>query len=115
MAAYALSNGSSGCRVEVSLARVGIDDDLHAVADVVHAADLVRVRDVVRRRVGVLHPVHAAVVDDEVGVAVEPEERRDLMDALLDVPAIDDAAIALERARDEDVDVADLPRVDESP
>ena len=100
-------------RVEVRLAGVGVDDDLDAVADVVDAVGPVRVRDAVGRRVGVLHPVHVALVDDDVRVGIEPEERRDLADALLDVAAVDEAAVVVERARDEDVAVAELPRVDE--
>ena len=71
--------------VEVHRSVIGVDDRLDRVAHVVEA-DRVRLRVgvAVGRGVGVLDPVEPAVVgDDDVGVGVEREERRERVDALL--------------------------------
>ena len=74
-----------------------------------------RVGVAVGRGVGVLDPVKPAVVgDDDVGVGVEREERRKRVDALLDQPAEEDAALAGERAGDQDVGVGERPGEGES-
>ena len=80
--------------IERGGAVVGVDHDLHGVADVVDAAaGGRRVRIAVARRVGVVDPEQAAVGEHQIRIAIEGEERRDLGDALADVAVEDDAAL----------------------
>jgi hypothetical protein len=68
----------------------------------------------VRDRVGVLDPGQPAVRDHEVGLAILQQERRDRADTLLYRPAVLDAAVRADLARDQDVQVAELPGVEQA-
>ena len=89
---------------------VGVHHDLHRVAQVVHAALRRRVRVARGGGVGVLYPPQAAVGDDHVRVVVQGEEGRRGADARADVVADDDAALALDGRRGEELDGAELRR-----
>ena len=65
--------------------------------------DALGVRDHVRRGVGVLHPLDAAVDDDRVGIVVELEERRDRRNPLADVAIEHDPGITLDQPGQQDV------------
>ena len=104
--------------VEGHLPRVGVDDDLDRVADVVVAgrqvapdghllaARVLRVGVVGRRRVPVDHPVDVPVVDHGVGVVIEGEERRRLLRHGHRVADEHDARLVRDLARDQQVEVA---------
>ena len=116
-------------RVERDLAGVGVDGRLDRVADVV---DLVgRQRDVRRgrgqrvadhllerlalgvrvavgRRVAVEDPQHPVADDGRVGVAVDGQPRRDLLDPLAGVPLVEDLRVLVHPARQQDVGLAEL-------
>ena len=100
--------------VEGRHAFVGVDDHLHGVADVVDVVALkwLRLRVRVRRgrRVSVHDPVQAAVDRDDVGVRVERQERRELLDAVADVAPVQHQRLVGDLARDEQAEVAELQR-----
>ena len=105
--------------VERHLAGVGVDDDLDRVAHVVevgvqaaalrHRAGVgvLRVGVVVRRRVGVLHPVDVPADQDRVRVGVEVEERRRLGHPGLHAAVEHETRVVGDLARDEEVDVVE--------
>src|SRR5262249_35190402 len=87
------------------------DGNLHRVADVADATlpGTLRVRHRVTGRVRVLQPDQSAVVDDEVGITVEPQKGREPADALLDESAEEDAARRGDVAADQQIEIAELP------
>ena len=65
--------------------------------------------------VGVLEPPQLAVGHHHVRVGVQAQERRDLLDPVLDEAPVLDLALRRNCPADEDVDVGELPRVREAP
>ncbi len=100
-------------------AGIGVDDHLHAVANVVFAvaleADSVGVGELVGRGVSVIDPVELAVRYDDVGIAVVFQERGDRRGARLDVPLELQPGLAGDRVREDDPRVLELDRVDQFP
>ena len=89
----------------------GVHRRLHRVADVVEAAHRRRVRVAIARGVAVDHPDEPPVgPDDQVRVAVEPEERRRLLHARADVAVDHHAALGREIVRQQDVERAEARR-----
>src|SRR5262245_18367006 len=74
-----------GGAIERRRAVVGIDNDLDAVADVVHSVSSGGVREEVGLGVGVDDPIEAAIGDYQIGIVVEAEEGRDGLDPIDDV------------------------------
>ena len=101
-------------RVEAHVPLVGVDHDLDRVADVADPAlGRLGIRKALGRRVGVLDPDQAPLVDHEVGVAIEDEERRDLADPVLDLAPELDPAVLVQVVRDQKVDVELVPGIDQ--
>ena len=110
--------------VEVHRAVVGVDGDLDAVADVVEIVvpepgqieagrriEALRVREVIRGRVRVLDVDHpAGVVDDEVGILVEAQERRDQRQAVADRAVEEQLALDRDLVADQQVEVTEAGR-----
>ena len=63
-------------QIEIDRAVIGIDDDLHGIADVVEieVRRRLRRRKIVARRIGILHPEHPALADDQIGVTIKGQE-----------------------------------------
>ena len=123
--------------VELDAAVVGVDDGLDRVADVVDVriglghhvgalgrrlrvggdrvqADPLRVRVGVRGRVAVHDPDDASVHDRGIRVAVHLEPRCGLLHPLPGGPVVDDLGLGVHPVRQQDVDVAELRRVEQS-
>ncbi len=101
-------------RIEGDVALVGVDHDLDRVADVADAAlGRLGIGKALAGRVGVLDPDQTAVVDHQVGVAIEGQERRDLADPVLDLAPELDAAVVMDVVGDQEIDVELLPGIDE--
>ena len=106
--------------VELHAPSVGVGDCLDAVAQVVDALEVrkravaghkgLRVRIAVGPCEGVLHPLHASVEDDGIGVEVVDEERRDLMEGEQHVPVVEHAALLRQRAGEKYLRVAEAQR-----
>ena len=73
------------------------------------------IRKVRRRRVGVYHPEQPAAVHDEVRIPVVVEERRDLLDAVDDLPVKQDAAVFAQLIGDEDLHTAEAHGEQQAP
>src|SRR6185437_5599549 len=71
------------------------------------------VGNAIRGCVRVLYPVRVRLVDDEIRVLIQLQERGDGVNPVLNVATIEKAAIAPDRTRNEDVAVRKLPREDD--
>ena len=81
-------------RIERRRAVEGVDDDLHGVADVVHASHRWRRIGIpIARGVGVVHPEQMSIRQHDVRIAIEGQERRNLADALRDVAVEENPAV----------------------
>ena len=91
-------------QIERHRAVVGVDDDLHRVADVVDpGGGPRRIRILVADRVGVQDPDQLAVRDDQVRVVVVAEEWGNRGHAVDDVPVIQDPTGRADLAAEQDV------------
>ena len=73
-------------QVEGNAAVIGVDHGLDRIAQVVaHPLEMLRVGESIGDGVAVEYPEQTPLVDDHVGVPVEPQEGRDLVDPLDDV------------------------------
>ena len=63
----------------------------------------------IRGCVSILYPKKLAVIYDDVGIAIELQERRHMIYPLLDVAAIKKLAIFKKLIADKNVDIAQLP------
>ncbi len=124
--------------VQLDLTGVGVDGGLHRVAYVRHGlVDLrtsgltgvevlgvggralqrrrLRVREVVERGVAVDDPLDRAVLHDRrVGLGVDGQPRRDLLDAVPRVAVVDDLRRRGDLARQQEVPLRVLARIEES-
>ena len=116
-----LDDGVRFIRVVGDGARVRVDLDLHRVPHVVRVpgevvvrrgiqGNLVRVGVLGGGGVGVPYPFQAAVGHHQVGILVERQERDGLAHPRLQIAVDHDAAVRLDLARDQQVDVAEPPR-----
>ncbi len=82
-------------QIEVDGPVICIDNNLHRIANVVEVDAWGRLRrgEIGARRVGVLHPEHPPVADNEVWIMIEPEEWCDRMHPLLDITPDHDPAV----------------------
>ena len=82
-------------QIEVDGSVIGIDDDLHRIANIVEIEVLrwLRRGEVGTRRVGVLHPEHPPIADDQIRIVVEPEERSDRSYSFPDIAPDHDPAV----------------------
>src|SRR6266567_4381338 len=98
--------------VEVDLAVIGIDHDLDRIADIIEfpIRNWLSVREIIARRIGVLHPEQPPFADDDVGIVVEAKERSNRPYPVLDGTAEHDPTVAGNVAADQDVQVLEIPR-----
>ena len=109
--------------VEVHRAVVGVDGDLDAVPDVVdrlarearltpqlRGVEGGRVRELVAHRVGVLDVDQPAVVDDDVGVLVEAQERGDHAQPVGQRPVEQQLAVRGDLVGDQQVEITEPQR-----
>ena len=99
-------------KVEVDLAVIGIDHDLDRIADIIEfpIRNWLSVREIIARRIGVLHPEQPPFADDDVGIVVEAKERSNRPYPVLDGTAEHDATVAGNVAADQNVQVLEIPR-----
>src|SRR5215210_3846852 len=96
---------------------IGINNDLDGVANVIEPPVCIiseGVREVVARRVRILHPKQAPIADNKVGIAVKAEERSNRCHALLDGPTEHDPALGGDVAADQNVGISEIPREERS-
>ena len=100
--------------VELDSSVVHVHNHFHGVANVVQAFLKVRrvgsgVGKVIGDRVSILDPILFAPAHHGVGILVEPQERRDLLHALLHAPPDLNLALRLKIGRKQYVDVGLRP------
>ena len=101
--------------IERDIAVVRIDDDFHAVADVVQSGDARGVGVQVGLRIRVLDPEEPAIHRHEVRIRVQQQKRRDGLYTFTDVAPVEDAAFVGDCVADQHVVVTELPGVRQAP
>ena len=89
---------------------IGVDDDLHRIADVVKIEVLrgLCIGKIIARRIGILHPEQPPVADHQIGVVVEAQERGDRAHPFLDIAADHNSTVAGVVAREQQVNVVEV-------
>ena len=104
-------------QVKVDGPVIGIDNHLYRIADVVEVDALrgLRIGKIAARRIGILHPEQPPIVDHQIGVVVEAQERGDRAYPFPDVAAEHDPAVAGDVAREQQVHILEVPGEEDSP